>query len=48
MWTQSTSVTDGRTDRRTELRTITKTVQRRASHGNDQDTQECIETVDPG
>jgi len=29
MWTQSTSVTDGRTDRIT----ITKTVQRRASHG---------------
>ena len=30
MWTQSTSVTDGRTDRIT----ITKTVQRIASHGN--------------
>ena len=33
MWTQSTSVTDGRTDRRTDRITITKTVQRRASHG---------------
>ena len=31
MWTQSTSVSDGRTDRIT----ITKTVQRTASHGND-------------
>ena len=30
MWTQSTSVTDGRTDRIT----ITDTVQRIASHGN--------------
>jgi len=34
MWTQSTSVTDGRTDRRTDRITITKTVQRIASHGN--------------
>ena len=33
MWTQSTSVTDGRTDRQTDRITITKTVQRRASHG---------------
>jgi len=37
MWTQSTSVTDGRTDGQTDGRTdkitITKTVQRRASHG---------------
>jgi len=36
MWTQCTSVTDGRTDgqadRRTEYITITKTVQRRAPH----------------
>ena len=32
VWTQSTSVTDGRTDRRTDRITITKTVQRRASH----------------
>ena len=28
MWTQSTSVTDGRTDRRTDRITITDTVQR--------------------
>ena len=33
MWTQCTSVTDGRTDRQTDRITITKTVQRRASHG---------------
>ena len=37
MWTQSTSVTDGRTDRQTDRRTdritITKTVLRIASHG---------------
>jgi len=37
MWTQCTSVTDGRTDSRTDGRTdritITKTVQRRVSHG---------------
>jgi len=37
VWTQSTSVTDGRTDRRTDgwtdRITITKTVQRIASHG---------------
>jgi len=33
MWTQSTSVTDGRTDRQTDRITITKTVQT-ASHGN--------------
>jgi len=33
MWTQCTSVTDGRTDRRTDRITITKTVQRIASHG---------------
>jgi len=33
MWTQSTSVTDGRMDRRTDRITITKTVQRIASHG---------------
>ena len=32
MWTQCTSVTDGRTDRRTDRITITKTVERRASH----------------
>jgi len=35
MWTQSTSVTDGRTDRQTDRITITNTVQRRASHSND-------------
>ena len=35
MWTQSTSVTDGRTtDGRRDRITITKTVQRIASHGN--------------
>jgi len=33
MWTQSTSVTDGRTDGRTDRITMTKTVQRIASHG---------------
>jgi len=33
VWTQSTSVTDGRTDRQTDRITITKTVQRIASHG---------------
>ena len=33
VWTQCTSVTDGRTDRQTDRITITKTVQRRASHG---------------
>jgi len=33
IWTQSTSVTDGRTDGRTDKITITKTVQRIASHG---------------
>ena len=33
MWTESTSVTDGRTDGQTDKITITKTVQRRASHG---------------
>ena len=33
MWTQCTSVTDGRTDRQTDRITITKTVQRIASHG---------------
>jgi len=33
MWTQSTSVTDGRTDRQTDRITITDTVQRIASHG---------------
>jgi len=33
MWTQCTSVTDGRTDRQRDRVTITKTVQRRASHG---------------
>jgi len=33
MWTQSTSVTDGRTDRQTDRITITKTVQLIASHG---------------
>jgi len=33
MWTQCTSVTDGRTDWRTDRITITKTVQRIASHG---------------
>jgi len=33
MWTQSTSVTDGRTDGQTDRITITKTMQRRASHG---------------
>ena len=32
-WTQSTSVTDGRTDMRTDRITITDTVQRIASHG---------------
>ena len=32
MWTQCTSVTDGRTDRQTDRITITDTVQRRASH----------------
>ena len=40
MWTQSTSVTDGRTDRQTDRRTdrimITKTVLRIASHGKNQ------------
>ena len=35
-WTQSTSVTDGRTDRQTDRITITKTVQRRASHGKNE------------
>jgi len=39
VWTQCTSVTDGRTDRRTDGRTdritITKTVQHIASHGNE-------------
>jgi len=33
MWTQCTSVTDGRTDGQTDRITITKTVQRIASHG---------------
>ena len=33
MWTQSTSVTDGRTDGQTDRITMTKTVQRIASHG---------------
>jgi len=33
MWTQSTSVTDGRTDGQSDRITITNTVQRRASHG---------------
>jgi len=33
MWTQSTSVTDGRTDRQTDRITITDAVQRIASHG---------------
>jgi len=33
VWTQSTSVTDGRTDGRTDRITITDTVQRIASHG---------------
>ena len=45
MWTQSTSVTDRQTDRQTDRRTdgrtdritITKTVQRRASHGKNED-----------
>ena len=36
MWTQSPSVTDGRTDGRTDRITITKTVQRRASHGKNE------------
>ena len=33
MWTQSTSVTDGRTDGQTDRITITDTVQRIVSHG---------------
>ena len=36
VWTQSTSVTDGRTDRRTDRITITKTVLRIASHGKNE------------
>ena len=40
MWTQSTSVTDGRTVRIT----ITKTVQRMGSHGNKK-LSYCWETV---
>ena len=40
MWTQSTSVSDGRTDRIA----ITKTVQRIASHGNKK-LSYCWETV---
>ena len=42
VWTQSTSVTDGRTDGRTDRQTdritITKTVPRRASHGKNETT----------
>jgi len=41
MWTQSTSVTDGRTDRIT----VTKTVQRIASHGKNEVTKAKIEIV---
>ena len=41
MWTQSTSVTDRQTDRRTDRITITKTVQRRASHGNNNNAR-CL------
>jgi len=44
VWTQSTSVTDrrtdGRTDRQSDRITITKTVQRRASHGKNDNA--CI------
>ena len=43
MWTQSTSVRDGRTDRIA----ITKTVQRRASHGNNNDTRNVRSAWDP-
>ena len=48
MWTQSTSVTDGRTDRQTDRITITDTVQRIASHGKNvcrPNATECIIAV---
>ena len=48
MWTQSTSVTDGRTDGRTDRITIANTVQRIASHGKNRkgESLRCVDDWD--